>query len=253
MDLPGFDRYEYTAAGRTRPVYRRGTGRGILLIHELPGMTPECVELGRRIADAGFDVHMPLLFGKPGKREDKLNFLRVCISSEFNKLATDGRSPITDWLRPLCNHINADGPGIGVIGMCFTGGFALSMLMEKSVIAPVTSQPAVPIFARTQAAKAALGIPEEHVRMMKARADGGVDVLGWRFTRDTMCPRERFDTLHGLLGPRFLNDKDVPSGPDSAEGIPEDAHSVLTYKDPQPPSVQAAVQRTIQFLRERLA
>ena len=64
--LDGFEVSEFTDETITHPVYVRGSGPGVLLLHELPGMVPQCVELARLIAQRGFTVFMPLLFGEAG-------------------------------------------------------------------------------------------------------------------------------------------------------------------------------------------
>jgi hypothetical protein len=67
----------------------------------------------------------------------------ICIHREFNVWYTGKSSPIVEWLRALARKAHADcgGRGVGAIGMCFTGGFALAMMTESTVVAPVLSQP----------------------------------------------------------------------------------------------------------------
>ena len=79
MDLPGFERFDFTAGGVSKPVYRAGTGPAVVLIHELPGMVPECVELGRKSAAEGYTVYMPLLFGAPMKNYGVKPVLWACV------------------------------------------------------------------------------------------------------------------------------------------------------------------------------
>ena len=70
--------------------------------------------------------------------------MQVCVAREVTKLA-DPTSPVVRWLRPLAAsaYRECGGPGVGVVGMCFTGGFALATALEPSVVASVVSQPAM--------------------------------------------------------------------------------------------------------------
>ena len=74
------------------------------------------------------------------------SMLHGCVSREFANWATSTTSPITVWLRALARaeHERCGGPGVGAVGMCFTGGFALAMMVDDELIAPVLSQPSLP-------------------------------------------------------------------------------------------------------------
>jgi len=156
MSLEGFREESFTHAGKTRPVYRRGSGPGVVVMHELPGLHPGVAAFGARVADAGFSVAMPVMFGTPGKPVSggyiAAQLLHVCISREFRLLAARASSPITDWLRAVCQNLHAAvaGIGVGAIGMCLTGNFALALLVDEDVMAPVLSQPSLPFpFGKT--------------------------------------------------------------------------------------------------------
>ena len=71
---------------------------------------------------------------------------QVCVSREFTKLRTGETTPVAGWLRSLARELHAElgGPGVGALGMCFTGGFALAMMVDESVVAPVLCQPSTP-------------------------------------------------------------------------------------------------------------
>src|SRR5262249_30215658 len=120
QDIPGFASFDFSHADINHTVYVGGQGPGVLLIHELPGMVPQCVDFATRIIEHGFTVFMPLLFGAPNSPPTAArNFLHVCISREFKCFATNQSSPITAWLRALCvERIRASCPGrgIGAIG-----------------------------------------------------------------------------------------------------------------------------------------
>ena len=143
MSLEDFQREPFSHAGAERVVFRRGQGPGVVIMHELPGITPQVAAFGERVSDAGFTVFLPCLFGTPGKPLSGgyvlQQLVHVCISREFHLLAKRKASPITDWLRALCRHVHSQcgGPGVGAVGMCLTGGFALSLMMEPIVVAPV--------------------------------------------------------------------------------------------------------------------
>lgn len=230
--LDGFTSSLFTHEGKTREVLRRGEGPAVLVIHEIPGITPQVAAFARRVADEGLTVMLPVLFGTPGKPIGPLYVLsslaQACVSSEFACLAKRRSSPITDWLRALCRgaHQECGGPGVGAIGMCLTGGFALSLLVEPSLMAPVLSQPSLP-FPISRGHRKALGISPEELEAAKRRCAAGVPLIGLRFTADPMCPKERFDTLRQEFGDSF-KPIEIDSSPGNAAGVTRLAHSVVT-------------------------
>lgn len=248
-DVDGYEQFPFPHGGKTYPVYRRGRGPGVLVMHELPGMTEECLDFGRRLADAGFAVYLPLLVGTPGKREDGRNFLRLCVRREWNLWGAGRSSPIVDVLRGLTARIRDETghPRVGAIGMCLTGGFALVLMLDGWVAAPVLSQPALPLaFLPWQRRnRLALDIAPADLATVRRRLDQeNLTVLGLRFAGDETCPPERFATLSWALGERF---QDVV-----VEG---DRHSVLTlhFADiPEPRRSQVWAELT-GFLRRQLA
>ena len=147
----GFDRLPFTAEGRTYPTVRIGSGPGIVVMTEMPGISPKVAGFGRRLADEGFTAVLPSLFGTPG-REPSIGYgvqsmIPACVAKEFAALATDKTAPVTLWLRALAKQVHSEcgGPGVGAVGMCFTGGFALGMMLDETTVAPVLSQPSLPI------------------------------------------------------------------------------------------------------------
>ncbi len=199
--MAGYERGSFASCGKAREVYSIGGGPGVVVIHELPGITPQVAAFGRRIAAHGMTAVLPELFGTAGKRANPryntTQFARVCISREITCMARRQASPVTEWLRALCRdvHERCGGPGVGVVGMCATGGFALALLMEPSVLTSVLSQPSFPL-PLTQAHKADLGISQDELAAVKARCEQGASILGLRFTEDRFCRPERFRTLH---------------------------------------------------------
>lgn len=256
--LAGFEATQFTHAGTTRTVYRGGAGPGVVVIHEIPGITPNVAAFGRRVVDAGFTVAMPSLFGEPGRPPTggylARSFLHGCVSREFTALARRTTSPVVEWLRALAAdlHATAGGPGVGAVGMCFTGGFALAMAVDDRMLAPVLSQPSTP-FPLGRARKRDLGLSDPDLARVRERADDGLCALGLRFTRDPAVPPERFARLREELGDRFLA-VEIDSSPGNPYGIPRAAHSVLTehlVDEPGHPT-RDALERVLGFLRDRL-
>ncbi len=254
----GYHSFNFDAAGRSRIVLRKGSGPAVVVIHELPGPTPQVLGFGDRVAAAGFTAVLPVLFGVPGKPVSRSylleEFARVCVSREFYCLSRNRASPVTNWLRALCRHVHAEchGPGVGVVGMCFTGGFALALAADPSVLAPVMSQPSLPL-GLSASHRSALGVAPEELERVRARLAGGGRVLGLRFSEDGFCPRARFERLRRELGEGF-EAVEIDSAPGNAAGIDPKAHSVLTMElvdSPEHPTRQA-LDRVLDFLCERL-
>ena len=241
--LEGWTRTTFSADGRTRPVHRRGKGPGVVVVHEIPGITPSVERFARDVVDAGFTVAMPELVGTAGRapsgRYIAASFARTCISRDFTTWATARTSPVVTWLRALARdlHGTCGGPGVGAVGMCFSGGFALGMMVDGVTVAPVLSQPSLP-FAVGGSRSADLGLsPEDSAEVVRRAADG-CEVLGLRFTGDKLVG-DRFAALRALIGDAFVA-VDLPSS------SPRD-HSVLTeQRDAE------SVARVIGFLRDKL-
>ena len=258
MGLAGFTEELFTHDGATRTVFRKGTGPGVVIMHEIPGIIPEVQRFAERVAEAGFTVFVPQLFGTPGKPFSNGYLLasvtRACISREFSLFAARQSSPICDWLRALCRHVHAElgGKGVGALGMCITGNFALALMVDDCVMAPVLSQPSLPV-GKTKAQLAGLHLSDEDLCIVKRRAAEGVGVLGLRFTHDPLCPPERFARLREELGNGFEG-VEIDSSRGNPHGHPRDAHSVLTRHliDEEGHPTRAALERVLEFFAERL-
>ena len=255
--LAGFEKSSFAYAGLVHDVFRTGSGPAVIVIHEVPGLHPGVVELGQRLIDTGFTVYLPSLFGRPGEAPTgaaiRRSIAQVCVSREFAVL-TNRTSRVANWLRALAAKALQDcgGPGVGVVGMCFTGGFALATAVEPAVLAAVMSQPALPAPIGHRG-RAALGLDEWDVRVVQQRAHEGLCVLGLRFTNDRGCPAERFETLRRLLGDAFEG-IEIDSSPGNPHGIPANAHAVLTVElvdEPGHPT-RAALERVLAFLTRQL-
>jgi dienelactone hydrolase len=257
--LPGFTSTVFTHGGKARTVYRAGTGPAVIVLAEMPGITPRVTHFAERLSGLGFTAVMPHLFGTPGKSPSNARFVRsmlqACISREFTIFARGKNSPITDWLRALARHEHetCGGPGVGVVGMCFTGGFALGMMVDETVIAPVLSQPSLPLGKKPET-RADLGIDAVTLDRVKERCrTENLCVLGLRFEKDELAPYERFVRLGEELGRHFVG-VEIPSAPGNPDGINVKAHSVLTehlVDRPDHPT-HKALQQVIDLFQDRL-
>lgn len=242
--LSGWTKDSFTAAGLTRDTYRRGTGPGVVVVHEIPGITPKVTQFANDVVDAGFTVVMPSLVGRPGKDVSggylASSMLKVCIAKEFTHWALNETSPVIGWLRALARslHLELGGPGVGAVGMCFSGGFALGMMLDDVMVAPVLSQPSMPFAVGGAARSADLNLSPDDRLAVARRAAEGCQVLGLRFTGDKLVGT-RFDSLRELLGDAFIA-VELPSS--SAKD-----HSVLTEQRDEP-----SVRRVIDFFQEKL-
>lgn len=256
-NLTDFERTEATFDGTTRTVYRKGTGPGVVVMAEMPGITPQVADFARKVVDAGCTVAMPSMFGTDGADLSNAALVkampRACISKEFTALATGTTSPITVWLRALAAslHNECGGPGVGAIGMCFTGGFALAMMVDETVVAPVLSQPSLPLPVGSKRG-ADLGISAADLRIVKERVDAGCPVLGLRFTEDSFVGT-RFETLRNELGDGFIA-VEIDSSPGNAYGFNGQSHSVLTTEvvEEEGHPAHEAVKTVLEFFRTRL-
>ncbi len=254
--LEDFERRDVALLGETRRVYVAGTGPAVIVMTEMPGISPHVARFARYVREAGFTVWMPHLFGRDGDvptvARGALTIARACVSREFRAFAANASSPIVRWLRSLAAHAHplCGGRGVGAIGMCFTGNFALSMMLEPSMLAPVLSQPSLPLTR-----PAGLHIAPDELRAVKARMDAeDLTVLAYRFAGDSFCRAERFAAYAEALGDRFVGRvlPDDAANPDALMKIP---HSVVTAhlidEDGQP--TRQAVDEILGFFRQRLS
>ena len=241
--LEGWVKGSFSAAGITHDTFRKGKGPGVVVVHEVPGITPKVARFADDVVEAGFTVVMPDLLGVAGRPASNGYALKslatVCVSKEFTNLATGRTSPVISYLRALGRSLYDElgGRGIGAVGMCFSGGFALGMMLDDHMVAPVLSQPSLP-FPMGAKRAADLNLSPDDRLVVKRRAEQGCDVLGLRFTGDKLVGT-RFDSLRELLGDRFIA-IELPSSKKSD-------HSVLTEQRDE-----ASVRRVIDFYREKL-
>ncbi len=243
---------------KTRDVYRLGEGPAVIVMAELPGITPKVADFARRVAGIGCTVVMPVLFGDPGAEPSMVYGLRSilpsCVSKEFAAWAANRTAPVTLWLRALAAdaHESCGGPGVGAVGMCFAGGFALGMMLDDCMLAPVLSQPSLP-WGLSKKGRRGLQLAPEDLDRVRERAAEGVCVLGLRFTGDRLSPGARFAHLRAELGDAFIG-VEIDSSKGNPWGFPRIAHSVLTehlVDEPGNPT-QDALHQVLDFFRERL-
>ncbi|MDB4931778.1 MAG: hypothetical protein JWM10_4262 [Myxococcaceae bacterium] len=204
--LDDFERRVETFDGAAKTVYVGGDGPAVVVLAEMPGISPQVARFARWVRDAGFAVYLPSLFGRDGAYpradEGRAVLQRACVSAEFRAFAADESSPVTRWLRALARraHDERGGPGVGAIGMCFTGNFALAMMLERAVLAPVVCQPSLPF-----GHPAAIGLaPDEAAAVRERLVREDLTVLAYRFEGDRHCPAERFAAYASALGERFV-------------------------------------------------
>ncbi len=267
-DLSDFDKSSFTYDGKTRDIFRKGSGPAVIVIAEMPGITPGVAKFARRVVDIGCTAVLPHLFGDPGydpldhgklagARYMLSSIVPACISKEFTVWATGKSSPVIDWLRALAReeHAKCGGPGVGAIGMCFTGGFALAMATEPSVLAPVLSQPSMPIVSPLRKANAHnIDTSPEELAVVKGRcAAEGLTVLGMRFKGDKFVPAGRFEFLREQLGDGFVAIEldDESANPDAFGTNP---HSVVTEHliDEEGQPTRAALNEVLELFKRRL-
>jgi dienelactone hydrolase len=260
--LEDFDPRTVTFDGVAKVVHVAGAGPAVIVMAEMPGISPHVVRFSRWVRDAGFTVYMPSLFGRdgavPNVEEGTVIFQRACLSAEFRAFAADESSPVTRWLRSLARmaHGECGGPGVGAIGMCFTGNFALTMMLEPSMLAPVLAQPSLPLDD-----PAGLEIaPDELVAVRRRLERDDLTVMAYRFEGDRFCKAQRFAAYSRALGDRFV----ARVLPDSAanrdtppffEHVVASPHSVVTahlIDEAGQPTI-AARDEILAFFADRLA
>jgi dienelactone hydrolase len=256
--IPGFDTEQHGFLGQTKAVFRRGKGPAVVVLAEVPGITPQVADFARGLADHGFTVFMPQLFGTPLRPLSVPLALgtiaKLCISKEFRVLAANESSPVVDWLRALSRHAHhvCGGPGVGVVGMCITGNFGLAMMLDAPVIAPVLCQPSLPGgFLPSQVA--GLHASDQEIAAAHEKIDSqNARILGLRFKQDFLCQAERFKRLKQEFGDAFEGIEIDAKFAKKNTGTP--AHSVLTTHliDESGEPTRAALDRTMEFLATQL-
>ena len=254
-NLDDFAVRSFTLLGKTKRVYVAGKGPAVIVMTEMPGISPHVARFARWVRDAGFTVYMPHLFGKDGAVPKMPGAIFTmaggCISREFRAFSANASSPVTQWLRALAAtaHLESGGKGVGAIGMCWTGNFALSMMLEKSVLAPVLAQPSLPLND-----PAGMHIAPDELAAVKARMeDEDLTVLAYRFEGDKFCKAARFAAYEAALGDRF-QPRVLPDSAARPNTVMKNPHSVVTLHliDEAGQPTVAARDEILEFFRMRL-
>ena len=259
--LEDFARREIRLEDVTRIVYVAGEGPAVIVLAEMPGISPHVARFARWVRDAGLSVYVPSLFGRDGaypRADEGLKVMkRACVSAEFRAFAGGGASPITKWLRALARlaHEERGGPGVGAIGMCFTGNFALTMMLEPAMLAPVVCQPSLPLDDPR-----GLDISEHDLARVRARLESDdLTVRAYRFEGDRFCTAQRFAAYQAALGDRFVarvlpTASAHPRPPPFFAEVVGCAHSVVTAHlvDAEGEPTRAARDEILGFFRSRL-
>lgn len=252
--LTDFERRDLTLLGETKRVFVAGEGPAVIVMAEMPGIYAHVARFARTVRDAGFTVWLPALFGTQGGPVTipgaLSTMVRACVSREFRAFAANESSPVTRWLRALAAHAHplCGGKGVGAIGMCFTGNFALSMMLEPAMLAPVLSQPSLPMFQA-----GGMHIAPDELAAVKARMEReDLTVLAYRFEGDRFCKAERFAAYEAALGDRFEG-RVLPDAC-ALQGTPVRPHSVVTLHliDREGEPTRAAVDEILGFFAKRL-
>ncbi len=253
--LDDFERRDVNLLGQSKLVFIAGRGPAVIVMTEMPGISPEVARFARFVRDAGFTVWMPKLFGDPGRvptiGNGALTILRACVSREFRAFAANASSPVTQWLRALAAHAHplCGGKGVGAIGMCFTGNFALSMMLEPAMLAPVLSQPSLPM-----GQAGGMHIAPDELAAVRKRMDAeDLTVLAYRFEGDSFCRAQRFAAYEQALGDRFEG-RVLPDSAANPDAMMKNPHSVVTAHliDEAGQPTRAAVDEILAFFKTRL-
>ena len=252
--MTDFEHREVTLLGDTKRVYVSGSGPAVIVMAEMPGIYAHLLRFARIVREAGFTVWLPALFGTEGGPVRYVagvaTLARACVSREFRAFAANESSPVTRWLRALAAHVHplCGGRGVGAIGMCFTGNFALSMMLEPAMLAPVLAQPSLPLFQR-----GGMHIAPDELAAVKERMEReDLTVLAYRFAGDRFCRAERFAAYEAALGDRFQGR--VLPDECALPGTPMRPHSVVTLHlvDRAGEPTRAAVDEILAFFAQRL-
>jgi dienelactone hydrolase len=258
--LDQYQAFDFQHGPWTRKVFQRGKGPAVIIIHEIPGLNPLVLRFADRVADAGLTVYLPSLFGVPGRPASIPYALGsilnvMCVRREFTLWSGGRSSPIVDWLRALARraHKECGGRGVGAIGLCLTGGFAIAMMLEPKVIAPALVEPSLPLPLKP-ANWSAIDASEQEIACARQRLlNEDLTMIGLRFRGDPLVPKKRFETLKRAFGDRFEAIELDPA--DADPKAPRPAHAVLTLHlnddDPEGPTRKAEAY-VIEFFRKRL-
>lgn len=202
-DWPHDEKFAFTGplhggGEATHDIYVKGDGPPVLILQELPGIGPETLALADRLVARGFRVFLAHFLGPFGRKTVIGNSLRVlCIRREFHAFARGHESPIGAWFRALAAHVSGreGGRGIGVIGMCLTGGFAIAMMSEGAVLGGVAAQPSLPVLGGD-----ALHMDGAEIAAARKGMAGKGPGLAMRYKGDRMSTARHMRALEAAFG-----------------------------------------------------
>lgn len=264
--LVDFEKSPFTAAGMTFALYTsRNVGPPVIVLHEATNLTPQVMSFARVLTGEGFQVFMPSLVGKVGDPPGGLGaaeWTQICIRKEFRGLTGGSTRPVVRWIRALVQKASGPAPGqrVGVIGMCFSGGFALGAATEPQVAGAIACHPALPIagslgfVSGLTGADDTIDLDAADLLTLRARIDdGALRLQGYRFVGDTISPCERMRKLTAALGPGF-DARCLPNGAANPAVSKPRHHSVVTLHliDEEGEPTREARDRIVAFLDWRL-
>ena len=235
--MQGFEKFPFEgpllpSQSRSFDVYVKGQGKPILLLQELPGIDASTIALVDRLNLAGYRVYLPHFLGKIGKNRPTMNglYMVFCMRKEFNAFSQFKLSPIANWMRALCKNIRTmeKSSGVGVIGMCLTGNFAMALMADEAVIAGISCQPSLPH-------KKDVGLhmsPKETADARQGMKDKG-GVLVMSYDQDVLCPLTRIKEIDSTFKPfvqikTFKGEGHSTLTSDGADGVREQAFTLAT-------------------------
>lgn len=175
------------------------SGPTVILIHEAPGLSRSTFGIADVLLAHDYRVVLPVLLDaawtSKGIRHRTANMIRICVAREMAALSAGHTGAIVEWLRALADLEagTTQGRPVGVIGMCFSGGFALGAITNPHVRAAVMSQPALPFMFPFRGSD--LGVGKQDLRDIHARIGSGGCIRAMQFSRDRISSRARLELI----------------------------------------------------------
>lgn len=246
-----------------KPTAQNRGGPPVLILHEMPALSPDVLDLALRVSEEGYSVYVPLLWGSANENAASRSlFLRRLVelraSPEWRAGAPEANRPILHRLTLLCRFLVSRHPGqrMGVIGNCLTGVFPFALAARvPQVVAPIASQPTLPLsLSRIAAAQSGLSPAEHTVLHRRVEKEPTFQLLAFRFEEDGASRAERFLTFEREFGKRFLDGTIPLAHYHFRDGLPRHVHAVLTscYSDKPTSSTFHAWRECTNFLAAKL-
>ncbi len=244
-------RHDTSRGVLARRVFRRpDSGPTVILMHEAPCISARTFAVAEKLTERNYTVAIPELmregsFG-PAALRRAVGFASFCVAHELSAFSSGKTGAIVEWLRALAREesgLSGDRQ-VAVIGMCFSGGFALGAILDPAVSAAVMSQPALP-FPLTKRRTRDVGVSPADLEAIERRIGDGAPLRIMRYTLDSTSPKERFERIVGTFP--ACQRREVPSAK------PKD-HSVLAnaVDAPDGTELRLALDETLGFLAAHL-